>query len=89
MKDMRVGGAAQRKDKEKAAEPETVSEAEDEDEDEDADEMDYAHARNEEEDSDDETDTLNSRYAQALRDTGAADAEDMSFARYTQAAKFG
>jgi GTPase SAR1 family protein len=88
MKDMRVGGAAQRKDKEKAAEPETVSEAEDE-EDEDADEMDYAHARNEEEDSDDEGETLNSRYAQALRDTGAADAEDMSFARYTQAAKFG
>jgi GTPase SAR1 family protein len=85
MKDMKVGGAAN-KPRPTKDEPQTVSDVEDTD----SDDMDFTHANNDEDDSDAEGEnTLASRYEQALRDTGAGDAEDMSFARYTQAAKFG
>jgi GTPase SAR1 family protein len=82
MKDMKVGGAGP-KPKPKQKEAETVSDVEDTDSDED-----MAYTQQQDSDDDNE-DSLESRYAQALRNTGAADADDMSFARYTQAAKFG
>jgi GTPase SAR1 family protein len=88
MKDMKVGGAGTKpkssRTHNKKEEPETVSDVEDTDED----EMDY-HDPEDEVDSDDPENNLKSRYQQALRDTGAGQDEDMSFARYMQAAKFG
>ena len=86
MKDMKVGGAgtkpSTRRNKE---EPETVSEAEDTD----GDDAMHEHLDYEDEmDSDDPENGLRQRYQQALRDTGNTQDEDMSFARYTQMAKF-
>ncbi|KAF2031974.1 XPA-binding protein-like protein [Setomelanomma holmii] len=95
MKDMNVGGAGTKtktktktmKKKKKKEEPETVSDIEDTNSD---DEMhdpndDYV----EEDDSDDPDNTLKQRYQQALRDSGAGQDDDASFARYVTAAKFG
>jgi GTPase SAR1 family protein len=89
MKDMKVGGAGTkpRSHGQKMDEPETVSDVEDQDDDDD-DDMDY-RAHEDDEDSDDPDVSLSSRYQQALKDTGAGQDEDMSFARYVQAAKFG
>ncbi|KAF1911714.1 hypothetical protein BDU57DRAFT_560114 [Ampelomyces quisqualis] len=87
MKDMKVGGAGTKpKLRTRKEEPETVSDVEESNsEDED---MDYRDPL-EDDDSDDPDNTLKARYSQALRDSGAGQDEDMSFARYTQAAKFG
>ncbi|KAJ4367665.1 hypothetical protein N0V83_007250 [Neocucurbitaria cava] len=89
MKDMKFGGAGSKpKTRPKKEEPETVSDAEDADEDDDddmhPDDLDYE----DEMDSDDPETGLKQRYQQALRDSGAPQDEDMSFARYTQMAKF-
>ncbi|OAK98552.1 hypothetical protein IQ06DRAFT_20588 [Phaeosphaeriaceae sp. SRC1lsM3a] len=85
MKDMKVGGAGSKpkSNQQKKQDPQTVSDVEDTDSDDD---MAYAQQHDSDDDNDD---TLESRYQQALRNSGAANAEDMSFARYTQAAKFG
>ncbi|CAO2650335.1 Nn.00g016270.m01.CDS01 [Neocucurbitaria sp. VM-36] len=90
MKDMKVGGAGSKpKSRPKKEEPETVSDAEDADEDDDDDEMHPEDLDYEDEmDSDDPEKGLKQRYQQALRDSGAPQDEDMSFARYTHMAKF-
>ncbi|KAH8731127.1 XPA-binding protein-like protein [Phaeosphaeriaceae sp. PMI808] len=86
MKDMKVGGAGTKpKSRPTKEEPETVSDVEDADEDEMQDYIDHE----DEENSDDPDSSLKSRYQQALRDSGAGQDEDMSFARYMQSAKFG
>jgi GTPase SAR1 family protein len=87
MKDMKVGGAAHHKatPKQKKDEPETVSDVEDTD----SDDMDDYRAPEDDVDSDDPESGLNTRYTQALRDSGAGDNDDASFAKYIQAAKFG
>jgi GTPase SAR1 family protein len=88
MKDMKVGGAGTkpkpRSTANKKDEPETVSDVEDTD----SDDMDYRDPEDDD-NSDDPEGNLNTRYQQALRDTGAGQDDDMSFARYMQAAKFG
>lgn len=86
MKDMRVGGAGTKPKRKPKEEPETVSEAEDTDEDEAMhnEDLDYE----DELDSDDPEKGLKQRYRQALRDNDTTQGEDMSFARYTQMAKF-
>ncbi|KAL5116541.1 hypothetical protein ACEQ8H_005537 [Pleosporales sp. CAS-2024a] len=88
MKDMKVGGAGS-KPKARGArnkdEPQTVSDVEDTD----SDEMDYRNHEYDDEDSDEPDSTLESRYQQALRNSTADQADDMSFARYMQAAKYG
>jgi len=83
MKDMKVGGAGTKpKPQTRKDEPETVSDVEDSDSD---DMPDYqAH----EDDEEDEEEGLQARYQQALRDQDQG-AEDDSFSRYMQAAKFG
>jgi GTPase SAR1 family protein len=88
MKDMKVGGAGtkpkSRTTGPKKDEPETVSDVEDTD----SDDMDYRDPEDDD-NSDDPEGNLNTRYQQALRDTGAGQDDDGSFARYMQAAKFG
>ncbi|KAH7095687.1 ATPase NPA3 [Paraphoma chrysanthemicola] len=91
MKDMKVGGAgAKPRLRPKKEEPETVSDVEDTNSDDDDDEMrdpndDYV----EEDHSDDPDSTLKQRYQEALKNSGAGQDDDASFARYVQAAKFG
>jgi hypothetical protein len=75
MKDMRVGGN-QRAQKEDA---ETVSEAEEEDEDDGA-------LVDRDEDEDVSQDTLQKRYQEALSAGNQMSGEDLSFAKYVQAA---
>ena len=86
MKDMKVGGAGNKpKSRPRKEEPETVSDAEDTDEDGmEHDDLDYE----DEYDSDDPENGLKQRYQQALRDSGAGQDDDMSFARYVQTAKY-
>ncbi len=86
MKDMKVGGAGSKpKMRPKKEEPETVSEAEDTDDDDEMHEdLDYE----DEMDSDDPEKGLQQRYQQALKESTNLNEEDMSFARYTQMAKF-
>jgi GTPase SAR1 family protein len=89
MKDMKVGGAGTKpkpRGKPAKEEPETVSDVEESEDDED---MDYRGDAGDDEDDSDDPDGLKSRYQQALRDTGADQNDDMSFARYVGAAKFG
>ncbi|KAH3952684.1 GPN-loop GTPase [Parastagonospora nodorum] len=88
MKDMKVGGAGTKpkpKSRPNKEEPETVSDAEDQDSD---DSMEY-RAHEDDEDSDNPDGSLEDRYQQALKNAGAGQDDDMSFARYMQAAKFG
>ncbi|KAF1943263.1 ATPase NPA3 [Clathrospora elynae] len=86
MKDMKVGGAGTKpKRRPKKEEPETVSDAENSEEDGmDHDDLDYE----DELDSDDPEKGLKQRYEQALRDSGAGQDDDMSFARYVNTAKY-
>jgi hypothetical protein len=77
MKDMRVGGNKSRTPKE---EPETVSEAEEEDED-------NGGLVDRDEDEDISQEGLQQRYQQALASgSNVTSGEDMSFAKYVQAA---
>lgn len=86
MKDMKVGGAGTKPTSKPKKDPETVSDTEDVEDDDmiDHEDLDYE----DEMDSDDPERGLKHRYQQALRDSGAGKDEDMSFARYTQMAKF-
>jgi GTPase SAR1 family protein len=91
MKDMKVGGGANKpKPRAKKEEPETVSDAEDADADENEDEMrdpedDYV----EDDNSDNPDNNYKQRYEQALKDSGAGQDDDMSFARYALGKKIG
>jgi putative protein kinase ArgK-like GTPase of G3E family len=88
MKDMKVGGAGTKpKARPKKEEPETVSDVEDANSEDD--EMHDGDNYVEEDDSDDPDNSLKQRYQQALKDSGAGQDDDASFARYVQAAKFG
>ncbi|KAH9865416.1 hypothetical protein J1614_008999 [Plenodomus biglobosus] len=86
MKDMKVGGAGNKPTlRPQKDDPETVSDAEDADEDDQDEDVDYEDDL----DSDDPEQGLQQRYRDTIRDhsTKAPD-DDMSFARYIQAAKF-
>ncbi|KAI8941310.1 hypothetical protein NX059_002537 [Plenodomus lindquistii] len=85
MKDMKVGGARTKPTpRPKKNDPETVSDAEDAADDGDED-IDYA----DEFDSDDPEQGLQQRYRDTIRDHSTNNPDDdMSFARYVQAAKF-
>ncbi|CBX92395.1 hypothetical protein IAQ61_006213 [Plenodomus lingam] len=86
MKDMKVGGAGNKPTtRSRKDDPETVSDAEDTGDDHQDEDLDYE----DELDSDDPEQGLQQRYRDTIRDhsTKAPD-EDMSFARYVQAAKF-
>lgn len=86
MKDMKVGGAGNKATlRLQKDDPETVSDAEDIDEDDQDEDLDYEDDL----DSDDPEQGLQQRYRDTIRDhsTKAPD-DDMSFARYIQAAKF-
>jgi len=85
MKDMKVGGAGSKpKSRPRKDEPETVSDAEELEIDDQDEEVDCE----EELDSDDPEKGLQQRYRDTIRENSTNQTDDMSFARYVQAAKF-